>query len=56
MDFETLPETERKLGDTLLYSLWPLQQKFSALFVLSNVWCINPFSVNSCVLSRCLND
>ena len=37
MDFETLPESERKSGDTLIFSFWPLQQKFSALFVLSNV-------------------
>jgi hypothetical protein len=31
MDFESLPETERKLGDALPFSLWPLQQKFSAV-------------------------
>jgi hypothetical protein len=37
MDFETLPEAEKKSGDTVSFSLWPLQQKFSALFVLSNV-------------------
>ena len=37
MDFETLPEAEKNSGDTPPFSLWPLQQKFSALFVLSNV-------------------
>jgi hypothetical protein len=37
MDFETLPEVEKKSGDALPFSLWLLQQKFSALFVLSNV-------------------
>jgi hypothetical protein len=49
MDFEILPETERNRGTPCVWPLWPLQQEFSALFVLSNVWCTNPFSVNSCV-------
>jgi hypothetical protein len=34
---ETLPEAEKNSGDALPFSLWHLQQKFSALFVLSNV-------------------
>ena len=37
MDFKILPEAEKNSGDTPPFSLWPLQQKFSALFVLSNV-------------------
>ena len=53
MDFESLPETERKLGDALPFSLWPLQQKFSALFVLSNVWCTKSVyvSIHVCFVS-----
>ena len=37
MDFEALPEAEKNSWDTLPFSFWPLQQKFSAFFVLSNV-------------------
>ena len=57
--FETLPETVR-IRDALLYSLWDLQQKFSALFVflskvLSNVWCTGLFTssihVCSCLVT-----
>ena len=57
MDFWNSPKDREKSGDSLCYSFWPLQQKFSALFVLSNVWCTNPFTCQfMCVLSRCLND
>ena len=53
MDFETLPETERKSGDALPFSLWPLQQKFSALCVLSNVCCTKSvyMSIHVCFVS-----
>ena len=39
MEFEILPETERNRGTPCFILSGPMQQKFSALFVLSNVWC-----------------
>jgi hypothetical protein len=63
MDFETLLETERKSGDVLLYSLWPLQETLliwlhQVLYILCVVcvWFTNICPcVNSCLsLFRCM--
>jgi hypothetical protein len=52
MDFESLPETERNRGCPASFSL-ALQQKFSALFGLSNVWCNKSvyMSIHVCFVS-----
>jgi hypothetical protein len=41
--FETPPETER-IGDTLIYSLWALHEKFSTLFVFLSKKLVTCFS------------
>ena len=48
MDFEILPETERNRGMPCVIFLAPTAEVLCPL-VLSNIWCTNPFSVNSCV-------
>ena len=56
MDFETLPETERNRGMPC-FTLCPLQEKFSTLFVLSMFGAPICPCVNSCLfLFHCLND